>query len=289
MRRLFAGMIALGLAGATFAGTAASQPKTSVATTKVMVLGVYHLSNPGLDLRNIEADDPTSPRRQKELAALADALAQFRPTRVMLEYQTKGPDFDVPAYHQFTPEKLASDRDETVQIGFRLAQKAGLKSVQGIDEQGGEGEPDYFPFDKVEGWAKANGRKGDLDAAFVELDADLKVFNEAQKRETIPALLLRRNTPEAVDHDHRFYTRLMGFGDDVSQPGADLNAYWFMRNAKIFAKLMLASRPGDRVVVIFGSGHGYWLRQLAATTPGYELVDVAPYLKEADRRARRGR
>lgn len=288
MRRLVAGLAIAAAAGWALAGTSAPAKPTPapLARVQVMVLGVYHFANPGLDLRNVAADDPTSPRRQRELAALADALLRFRPTRVMVEYRAKGPDFDVPGYHAFTPEKLASERNETVQIGYRVARRAGLNAVQGIDEQPGPNEPDYFPFDRVQTWAKANGREADLGALFAAVDADMKQFEDAQPRETIPALLLRHNSAESVARGHSLYSALLRFGDGEDQPGAELNAYWFMRNAKIFGKLMLASRPGDRVLVVFGSGHGYWLRQLAATTPGFEAIDVAPYLRDADRRAR---
>lgn len=287
MRRLLTGLFALAAAGVVFATQSAAADPPAPPPVKVMVLGVYHMANPGLDVRNITSDDPTSPRRQKELAALADALAQFKPTRVMVEYETRTDDFDVADYRKFTPELLKTDRNETLQIGFRLAHQMGLKTVQGIDEQPGEGEPDYFPFDKVQGWAKANGREGDLAALFAKVDAEQKAFELAQPHSTIPALLLRHNSADKVAAGHQLYTGMLKLGGRVDQPGAELNAYWYMRNAKIFSKLMLASKPGDRVLVIFGSGHGYWLRQLAQTTPGYQSVDVVPYLKDADRRARR--
>ncbi|MFM6828977.1 MAG: DUF5694 domain-containing protein [Novosphingobium sp.] len=287
MRHLLTALFVLAAAGVAVATQGAAADPPAPPPVKVMVLGVYHLANPGLDVRNVEADDPTSPRRQKELAALADALAQFKPTKVMVEREARGPDFDALAYHNFTPDKLTSQRDETLQIGFRLAHQLGLKSVQGIDEQPGEGEPDYFPFDKVQGWAKAHGREGDLNGLFAQVDAEQKAFTEEQPKLTIPALLLRHNRADKVFQGHQLYTGMLKLGDGEDQPGAELNAYWYMRNAKIFAKLMLAAKPGDRVLVIFGSGHGYWLRQLAQTTPGYQLVDVVPYLKDADRRARR--
>lgn len=287
MRRLFTGIVALALAGTTVASAKAPPKPAAPPPVKVMVLGVYHLANPGLDVRNVEADDPTSPRRQKELAALADSLAQFKPTRIMLEYETKGGDFAVADYRKFTPALLKTDRNETVQIGFRLAHQLGLKDIQGIDERGEAGEPDYFPFDKVQNWVKANGRESDMAAQFAELERDMKDFAAAQPGSTIPALLLRHNTADKVALGQRSYTGMLKLGDSENQAGAELNAYWYMRNAKIFAKLMLASKPGDRVLVIFGSGHGYWLRQFAQTTPGFELVDVVPYLKAADRKARR--
>ena len=59
---------------------------------------------------------------------------------------------------------------------------------------------------------------------------------------------------------------------------------WYLRNAKIFAKLMTVARPGDRVLIVYGSGHNYWLRHFASTTPGYRNVDPTPYLTRAARR-----
>ncbi len=50
---------------------------------------------------------------------------------------------------------------------------------------------------------------------------------------------------------------------------------------KIFAKLMNVAKPGGRVLVAYGAGHGCWLRHFATTVPGYALVDVRPYLKRA--------
>jgi Family of unknown function (DUF5694) len=56
---------------------------------------------------------------------------------------------------------------------------------------------------------------------------------------------------------------LLALGNQKKQPGADLNAAWYHRNAKIFAKLTQIARPGDRVLVVFGSGHAFWLRHFA--------------------------
>ncbi len=55
----------------------------------------------------------------------------------------------------------------------------------------------------------------------------------------------------------------------------------YLRNAKIFAKLMRQAKPGDRIVVVYGAGHNYWLRHFAGATPGYVSVDPMPYLKAA--------
>lgn len=287
MNRILAGLSAIAALVLAVPATAKSAPPSGPPPVEVMVLGTYHFANPGLDVVNAKSDDPTTPQRQRELAALAEALARFRPTRVMVEAETAGPHFDVAPYRRFTPELLRSERNETVQIGYRVAHRMGLASVQGIDETGGPGEPDYFPFDKVQAWAAKNGKAGELDALFGQVAAEAKRFEAAQASESIPQLLMRHNAPGALFSGNELYLGLLRFGDSTDQPGPELNAYWYMRNAKIFAKLQLASRPGDRVLVIYGSGHGYWLRQLAASAPGYRSVDVMPYLRQAASLARR--
>ena len=89
----------------------------------VMVVGTYHMGNPGLDLANVKADDVLKPDRQKELEDLSAALAEFKPTKVMVERQAKTPDLVDSGYGQFTVSDLGSVRNERVQIAYRLARR----------------------------------------------------------------------------------------------------------------------------------------------------------------------
>lgn len=274
MKRPFA-MLVLA-AGLATAPAAAQEP------VEVMILGTYHFANPGLDVVNMEVDDVTTPRRQREIAALVEALAEWRPTRVVVEEEAEGPNLIDEGFVGFEPAMLAENRNETVQIGYRLAHRLGHGHVYGFDEQPGEGEPDYFPYGTVREWAEAHGMVARLDAMEQEIQAIVAAEGAAQAETSIPASLIVHNDRDASDGQHAyFYNRLFDFGDGEAQPGAELNAYWFMRNAKMFAKLALVAQPGDRLMVIVGSGHGFWLRHLVEQTPGYVLVDVVPYLRAA--------
>jgi len=246
-----------------------------------MVLGSYHFGNPGRDKVNAHVDDVTTPQRQHELEALADAIAEFKPTRVMVEAQRPGPTYDVTDFATFTPSLLKTDRDERIQIGYRIAERAGLRSVQGIDEQPDKSEPDYFPIGRVEAYAKAHGQKAYLDAAFATVQASARKFEAEQATTSIPRMLIRYNDPSTPMGGQDSYYSLLRLGDGNEQPGADLNAMWYLRNAKICAKLINVAKPGDRVLVVYGAGHGYWLRHFASTTPGYSSIDVRPYLEKA--------
>ena len=248
---------------------------------EVMVLGAYHFGNPGQDVHNIKVDSVLVPKRQAELDAVARALLTFKPTRVMVEDTSDAPGFAYDQYASFTPAMLQTKANERIQIGFRIAKMAGLKTVEAIDEQPGEGEPDYFPYDKLTAAAAKFGQTPIMDAADAPLRAEMKRFEADQKTQSVGQMLIRENDAKEVKENAGWYYKMLAIGDANNQAGADLNAMWYLRNAKIFAKLMHAATPGDRVLVIYGSGHNYWLRHFASETPGYRFVDPVPFLAKA--------
>jgi len=259
--------------------TAAAAQTPEPAPVEVMILGAYHMGNPGQDVHNARIDPVTTPEKQAQLEAVAERLARFTPTAVAVERIARDQSTMLDhRYPDFTPADLLTNPDERVQLGYRLAHRLGLERVYAIDEQDREGQPSYFPFGDVQAWAAANGGDQRLGAMHGEIAAMLADLEQRQARETVGQLLTRINAPERVRWDQGFYARLMAFGAGDDQPGAVLNARWYARNAQIFARLLQVARPGDRIVVIYGSGHNYWLRQMVKTTPGFRLVEPANYL-----------
>jgi hypothetical protein len=258
--------------------TPVAAAEATPATIQVMVLGSYHMGNPGQDLHNAKVDDVRTPAKQAELADVAARLAKFKPTVIAVEALSDRPDYAVAKFDSFTPELLTKNPDERVQIGFRLAHKLGLKVVYGIDEQ--SETIDYFPYDKVEAFAKEHGEESRLARLHAKVESMMTELEAAQKNTPVRLLLARMNEPARIMTDNNdFYYGLLGIGDRTTQPGADLNGSWYLRNAKIFAKLTQVAKPGDRVVVLFGAGHAYWLRQLVQNTPGFILVEPNKFLR----------
>jgi hypothetical protein len=275
-------MRAVVLAVLTMTLLAARARAEEPAAVQVMILGTYHLSNPKHDLHNMTADDVTTPRRQAELAALAARIERFKPTRVAVEAMVMAPDFKDARYRAFKPADLRKDRNEIIQIGFRVAYDLKLADVYGIDEE--SDTVDYFPYGKLKAFAERVGGApaATLAAANQKIEAEVQEMSAAQQTRSIGDLLIRMNDPARCKSDFEgFYYRVLPFGDSTSQPGAELNAAWYLRNAKIFAKLTQIARPGDRVVVVFGAGHAYWLRHFVASTPGFQLVEANDYLTGA--------
>jgi hypothetical protein len=52
----------------------------------LLIVGTPHFANPGRDIVNTRVDDVTTPEREREIEAIVERLAAFRPTRVAVEW-----------------------------------------------------------------------------------------------------------------------------------------------------------------------------------------------------------
>jgi hypothetical protein len=173
-KQLFALLILLSF----FSATALSAEKPE--PVRVLILGTYHFGNPGQDLHNMKVDDVRTPAKQTELAEIAARLARFNPNKIAVEAVSDRQDLTTKKFDGFTLEMLAKDPDERVQIAFRLAHKLGQKSVYGIDEQ--SDKIDYFPYDKVQAYAKAHGKTAMLEDLNTQVGAIIRKMEADQKR-----------------------------------------------------------------------------------------------------------
>jgi len=247
----------------------------SVSATEVMILGTYHMANPGQDLHNLKADDVLVEKRQNELAAVAAGLAKFKPTKIAVESAVdNGAPAKVAKYHDYLAGKLADSRNETVQVGYRLAKTAKLPEVYGVDVDGD------FPFEPVQKFAgdghpqlakKLERLGADVDRMLKELDATLKAGS-------VSSGLRFLNDPKRIVEGNEFYSTLLEFGAGNEQPGAALLTAWESRNNQICARLVQLASPDDRIVVLYGSGHAFLLRRCVQDMPGYKLVEANDYL-----------
>jgi len=260
MRNLLFTAVLLGL---TSAASAADAP------VEVMIVGTFHMSNPGKDLHNVKADDVLSPKRQGEIESVVNNLARFRPTLVAAEWPA---DIAEQRYAGYAKGTLPPSHNEVVQLGFRLAKQAGLSTVHGIDVDGD------FPYDAVEAYAKAHGEETILVDANAQIETFVKRQSDLLARGTVSDVLRYLNDPALIARGNDFYRVTLKVGGGTAQPGADLLTAWYKRNFYICANLVQLAKPGDHVVVFYGSGHSFLLRQCVSEMPGYRLIEANDYL-----------
>jgi hypothetical protein len=267
-------VLVVGIAAMT-AATALAQAPTPLtgapaavepaARAEVLVLGVYHMANPGRDVFNMKADDVLAPKRQAEMAELVGVLKRFRPTKVAVEADVWNEDV-AKRYANYVTGRHELSRNETEQVGFRLAKEMGHATVYPVDVDGD------FPYLRLVNYAKGAGRSQELEAVHAEVGAMVKAQDEYLASHTVLETLLYMNAEEKVAGDVGFYYRQAHVGEPGDWAGADLVADWFRRNVRIYANVArLASSPNERILAIFGAGHLGWLRQDVANDPTLRL------------------
>ena len=246
----------------------------------LMIVGVGHFSNPHRDIVNTDVDDVTAPKRQKEMAAVVDALARFRPTHVAVEWPTSKQDKLDARYAAYRAGTYKLGSDEVDQLGLRLAAKLHLPRVDAVDwldEPPGKDE-DYdwqafpnTPDAKARIAALSDPAQGARDTA-------------EMRRLTLGGWLHALNAPARLAAMNRAYFDYAMLGDEVRAPGANWVGAWHTRNLRIFARLVrIADKPDDRVLVIYGAGHGFLLNAFAQQSGAFKPVSPEPLLAAAAR------
>jgi len=259
---------------------------------EVVLLGTYHMADPGLDAVDLPTDDVLSDRRQAELSTLADDLAAAAPDRVAVEYpaareaalnrryrpyRSGDRAYDEPAPSAADGDDVVGVRNEVVQVGFRLAERLGHERVHPVDVPASLGNDDLAALrDRgVEPTPRTAAERTDL-------DDHRRRFGERLADSSIPAFLAWLNDPRrlGVNHEHLFGDYLP-LGEGSNYGGPDALATWYRRNLRIAHNVCRAAEPGDeRLLLVVGSGHVRALDHLLGETPGLAPVDPLPYLPD---------
>ena len=242
----------------------------------LMLLGSYHMSNPGADAFNLEADDVLTPKRQAEIEEVVKSLATYKPTRIAIEAPF-GDSATVARYQEYLAGKRELRRSEEEQIGFRLAKMLGHETIYPIDVRMNLDQPGLEEVIAANP-AGHGPRMASLDQLGKKAIAQM---DQWLKEGTIADMLYEMNRPEFLDLNYQIYLRIFlptVEGDNYA--GADLVATWHQRNLRIMSNLhQIGLTPEDRVLVVYGQGHVPLFERIAEDSPYFEVVSVLPYLR----------
>jgi hypothetical protein len=239
-----------------------------------MIVGTYHMANPGRDMANVAADDVLAPKRQAELVALANMLATFRPTRIALEYEPQRDSAMNARYAAYRAGSAALARNESDQVGMRLAKQLGHERVYGIDFQ--------LPLDvmAVFQFAAQNGHGRFVAEAQAQLQEVMARTQQQMATLSIPALFVEHNSAVMDSLQRSFYVRAAQIVAGTTYAGAEMTSAWYARNLRIHANIArIVTAPDERVLVLIGAGHAPFLRDFAAAAGEWTLVSPLSVLK----------
>ncbi|WP_300531825.1 DUF5694 domain-containing protein [Maricaulis sp.] len=239
---------------------------------QVMVLGTFHFNGGGQDMINPEVDDFLSDTRQAEIAEVLDRLEAYQPTKIFVELQPQYEERFNARYRAYRRGEHDLTVNERQQIGMRLASRMGHERLWGVDHQGG------MDFAAMMGAAETAGQTRLL-AEWDAFTGPLRARMEDPAVMELPILdRLISNNVQQVRDEHALYLLLAQMGAADNPAGVEEMTNWWARNMHIYANIARLAEPGDRVLVIYGSGHKYLLDQFVDEAPNLSWVDPLDYL-----------
>jgi hypothetical protein len=236
-----------------------------------LFLGSYHMNNHGRDMFNVQASDVTSPERQKEILQVVDAIEAYQPTKIMIERDVADQE-EVQAQLQDTcAGKRPAGKEEYEQIGFRLACRLKIPVIAvNYNELGPIQDPKKIDLGSV------TSKEWDEVKALGESDNNR--LHEIEQTQSVGHILEYLNSDAKTQEIASRYYLLARLESPTDRVGANWVQYWYGRNIVIFNNIVGNTAPGDRVLVIYGYGHGYILRRMAEESRLFDVLNTQSFL-----------
>ncbi|MFN8547475.1 MAG: DUF5694 domain-containing protein [Candidatus Eisenbacteria bacterium] len=268
-RRSLAAASVLALLASVSSGPIGAAPQDPP-PARVMLLGTFHFDNPGHDAVKFTPIDVMLPEQQEYVVDLARRLSDFAPTKVVLEYPSSRDSLINARYADYIAGRLELPRNEIYQLGFRVARLRKHARVYGFDAALREHPSPLWEYLGTDSLA---GRK--FDALIQSESSRLQALHSTA---SLKEVLAQCNDPREDDRNKGFYMLLNPVAAESGQfLGADVSADWWQRNLRMYALLQLLATPGERLLVIAGSGHTALLRDFLRADGERRAEDVRPY------------
>ncbi|MDT0608461.1 DUF5694 domain-containing protein [Croceitalea rosinachiae] len=265
-----------------FAITLAAQNSTRYngeETNKIKVLnfGTFHM---GLTTDENKTEfDENDEKNIKEVHQIAEKLAQFKPTVILVETV---PDYNARLQEQYAeyaknPQKRFKNPSEIELLAYELGRLVGAKRIYGVDHKMGynykvareinnqidnQTITEYYknPFKGIEEYDDSNENNKDI-----PLLDKLKLCNADRYLDFLISI-----NSDVLTHA----------GTDGNFEGADEAAKYYKRNLRMYSNInRINLKPEDRVFILMGASHTAFFRDFISRSPKYIMVDTFKYLK----------
>lgn len=241
--------------------------------TKILVVGTFHFSYPGLDAtKTNETDkiDVLKEPKKTEVKELVTYIKRFKPTKVAIEAKYS---WNMnKKYKEYREGGYRDVRNESYQLGMCIANDFNLDTIYSVDAK--TLSDDLFRSNPD----LMNSLSEDYD--FNSEDPFNKMvkesFNESAKLPSKVNLLEYFKYINSIEgHKNNYGAYFTGDFKLDNNRGADfLSVWWYNRNLRIFRNIQeIDQTKEDRILVIMGNGHASVLRHMIEYSPEYEFIE----------------
>ena len=247
---------------------------------EILMIGTFHFANPGLDVAKTKSFDILKDESQQELEEIAEAIEQFSPSKIFVEWpyqrQTEldslyelyigGDYFDHPNLQDHRR------KSEIAQLAFRAAKRLSMSKVHAIDYQNND-----FPYDSmmavIDRYQQSKLRKK-IDGTIEKYSSD---FDEmVTSGSSLKDILYHLNENSARNEDIQFYTELATqAGGQDNFIGPYLASEWYRRNIYMWSLVQKAINDNDeRIMILSGASHAAIFAQLLTSSSHWKIVEL---------------
>jgi hypothetical protein len=240
----------------------------------VLNLGTFHMGQTS-DANKTEFDE-NDKKNQMAVKAIAQKLALFRPTVIIVETP---PSFDKKLQAEYSeyvsnPKMKFKDPSEIELLAYELGRLSGTKRIYGIDHKMGYnyniGSEMVNSIDSL--WH--NKYYKDPLKYYPEVNVDENKLNLLDK-------LKLTNHDSYLDFLIEVNAEMLAHvGSENGFEGADEATKYYQRNMRMYSNLnRINLTADDRVFILMGASHTAYLRDFISRSPKYKMVNTFDYLK----------
>jgi hypothetical protein len=240
----------------------------------VLNLGTFHMGQTS-DANKTEFDE-NDKKNQMAVKAIAQKLALFRPTVIIVETP---PSFDKKLQAEYSeyvsnPKMKFKDPSEIELLAYELGRLSGTKRIYGIDHKMG--------YNYNIGSEMVNS----IDSLWHNkyYKDPLKYYPEVNVDENKLSLLDKlklTNHHSYLDFLIEVNAEMLAHvGSENGFEGADEATKYYQRNMRMYSNLnRINLTADDRVFILMGASHTAYLRDFISRSPKYKMVNTFDYLK----------
>jgi len=253
----------------------------------VLLLGVFHFAGEQVDANTTPKDlriNMRSKERQEQIQRLVETLTKFAPTKIAFEGPPQFQQKYDSLYQAYLQDNLKASENfissELVQIGFALAKKMNLKTLYPVDAQALR-----FQLSKADSLITFEKYKDQTDTAFSywnKIYDQYSAYNDTLAfHSTTQQYLKFLNSPKVQANSIGRWLVSTKRGSNTEPIGADgFITRYFNRNVRIYGNVQrIVTSKKDRILVIYGATHMYFLKGLFEASPEFKVEDVLKYLE----------
>lgn len=254
--------------------TESKEIESKVKKIEVLNFGTFHMGFTN-DANKTEFDEHDK-KNQKAVHKIAEMLAKFKPTVIIVETRPEYDEKLQSIYKAYVknPEMSFKNPNEIQLLAYELGRLSGTERIYGIDHKMGYNYNIGFEMENT---------------------LDKKTHDDYLKNPLLyhTSLKLDQNKLSLLDKlkltNHNLYLDflitvnadiLTHVGSEKGFEGADEAAKYYQRNLRMFSNMnRIDLKEGDRVFVLMGASHTAFFRDFISRSPKYKMVNTFDYLK----------